>query len=115
MPAASGLTAQPVPDRPGRDRTCLQLAEQLGSVNAAAQELGTTWPSLRKASQRHGLGMPTRNPQAARRRAIAGARQRSSQPATPTLNPLFVALNLGALPARERSPAALYERVRREE
>jgi hypothetical protein len=26
------------------------LAEQLGSINAAATELGTTWPSLRKAS-----------------------------------------------------------------
>jgi hypothetical protein len=25
------------------------LAEQLGSVNAAATELGTTWPSLRNA------------------------------------------------------------------
>jgi hypothetical protein len=25
------------------------LAERLGSVNAAAVELGTTWPSLRKA------------------------------------------------------------------
>jgi WhiB family redox-sensing transcriptional regulator len=40
------------------------LAEQLGSVNAAATELGTTWPSLRKAFTRHGLGMPARNPQA---------------------------------------------------
>ena len=37
------------------------LAEQLGSVNAAAAELGTTWPSLRKAFQRHGLGMSARN------------------------------------------------------
>ena len=31
-----------------------QLAEQLGSVNAAATELGTTWPSLRKAFTRPG-------------------------------------------------------------
>jgi hypothetical protein len=37
-----------------------QLAEQLGSVNAAA-ELGTTWPSLRKAFARRGLGMPARD------------------------------------------------------
>jgi hypothetical protein len=50
------------------------LAERLGSVNAAATELGTTWPSLRKAFQRHGLGMPARNPEA--------VRQRSSQSAT---------------------------------
>jgi uncharacterized protein YbjT (DUF2867 family) len=40
------------------------LAEQLGSVNAAAAELGTTWPSLRKAFTRRGLGMPARNPEA---------------------------------------------------
>jgi hypothetical protein len=38
------------------------LAEQLGSVNAAANQLGTTWPSLRKAFERHGLGVPARNP-----------------------------------------------------
>jgi hypothetical protein len=40
------------------------LAERLGSINPVAQELGTTWPSLRKAFQRHGLGMPARNPEA---------------------------------------------------
>jgi hypothetical protein len=91
------------------------LAEQLGSVNAAATELGTTWPSLRKAFTRHGLGMPTGNPEAIRQRAIAVARQRSGQPATPSLDPVFVALNPGALPARERSPAELYEWIRREE
>jgi hypothetical protein len=92
-----------------------QLAEQLGSVNAAATQLGTTWPSLRKAFTRHGLGMPTRNPEAVRQRAIAAARQRSGQPTTPGLDPVFAALNPGALPARERSPAELYEWVRREE
>jgi WhiB family redox-sensing transcriptional regulator len=91
------------------------LAEQLGSVNAAAAELGTTWPSLRKAFTRHGLGMPARNPQAVRQRAIDAARQRSGQPATPGLDPVFVALNPGVLPARERSPAELYEWVRRDE
>ena len=91
------------------------LAEQLGSDTAAAQELGTTWPSLRKAFTRHGLGMPVRNPEAVRQRAIAAARQRSGQPATPNLDPVFVALNPGALPARERSPAELYQWVRREE
>src|SRR5829696_5335994 len=90
------------------------LAEQLGSVNAAAAELGTTWPSLRKAFTRHGLGMP-RNPEAVRQRAIAAARQRTGRPATPTLDPRFIALNPAALPARERSPAELYQWVRREE
>jgi WhiB family redox-sensing transcriptional regulator len=91
------------------------LAEQLGSVNAAATELGTTWPSLRKAFARHGLGMPARNPEAVRQRAIAATRQRTGQPATPALDPAFVALNPGALPARERSPAELYQWVRRDE
>jgi hypothetical protein len=91
------------------------LAEQLGSVNAAAQQLGTTWPSLRKAFGRHRLGMPTPNPKAVRQRAIAAARQRSGQPATPALDPVFVALNPGALPARERSPAELHQWVRRDE
>jgi hypothetical protein len=43
----------------GEAERAFQLAEQLGSVNAAAQQLGTTWPSLRKAFTRHGLGMPT--------------------------------------------------------
>ena len=59
--------------------------------------------------------MPARNPEAVRQRAIAAAHQRSGQPATPTLDPVFVALNPGALPARERSPAELYEWVRRDE
>jgi WhiB family transcriptional regulator, redox-sensing transcriptional regulator len=101
-------------DRAEAERA-FQLAEQLGSVNAAATELGTTWPSLRKAFTRHGLGMPARNPEAVRRRAIAAARQRSGQPVTPTLDPVFVALNPGALPARERPAAELHEWVRRDE
>jgi hypothetical protein len=99
----------------GEAERAFELAEQLGSVNAAAAELGTTWPSLRKAFTRHGLGMPTRNSEAVRQRAIAATRQRTGQPATPGLDPVFVALNPGALPARERSPAELYHWVRREE
>jgi hypothetical protein len=59
--------------------------------------------------------MPARNPEAIRQRAIAAAHQRAGQPATPSLDPRFVALNPGALPARERSPAELYQWVRREE
>jgi hypothetical protein len=91
------------------------LAEQLGSVNAAAAELDTTWPSLRKAFQRHGLGMPARNPQAVRQRAIDAARQRTGRPATPPLDPVFAALNPSALPARPRSPAERYQWVPRDE
>jgi hypothetical protein len=99
----------------GEAERAFQLAEQLGSVNAAAAELGTTWPSLRKAFTHHGLRMPARNPAAVHQRAIAAARQRTGQPAIPSLDPVFAALNPGALPALERSPAELYEWVRRDE
>jgi WhiB family redox-sensing transcriptional regulator len=91
------------------------LAERLGSVNAAAHQLDTTWPSLRKAFTRHSLGMPAPNPEAIRQRAIAAAHQRSGRPATPSLDPVFIALNPGVLPARERSQAELFQWVRRDE
>jgi hypothetical protein len=111
----SGLAAQPLlTDRAEAERA-FALAERLGSVNAAAQELGTTWPPLHKAFTRHGLGMPAPNPQAVRQRAIDAIRQRTERPATPSLDPVFVALNPNALPARPRSPAELYQWVRREE
>jgi hypothetical protein len=84
-------------------------------VNAAAAELGTTWPSLRKAFARHGLGMPARNPLAVRQRAAEAARQRTGKPAAPSLDPVFVALNHGELPVRARSGGELAERVRRAE
>ena len=92
-----------------------RLAERLGSVNAAAAELGTTWPSLRKAFTRHGLGMPARNPEAIRQRAIDAARQRTGRPATPSLDPVFVALNHSEIPVRARSGGELAERLRRAE
>ena len=101
-------------DRAEAERA-FQLAEQLGSVNAAATQLGTTWPSLRKAFTRHGLGMPSRNPETVRQRAVAAARQRSGQPVAPPLDPVFAALNPNALPARPRSPAELHQWVRRDE
>jgi WhiB family redox-sensing transcriptional regulator len=101
-------------DRAEAERA-FHLAERLGSVNAAAAELGTTWPSLRKAFTRHGLGMPARNPEAVRQRAAEAARQRTGQPATPALDPVFVALNHSELPVRARSGGELAERVRRAE
>ena len=101
-------------DRAEAERA-FQLAEQLGGGGVDATQLGTTWPSLRKAFTRHGLGMPTRNPEAIRQRAVAAAHQRSGQPVTPPLDPVFVALNPNALPARPRSPAELHQWVRRDE
>jgi hypothetical protein len=91
------------------------LAERLGSVNAAAAQLGTTWPSLCKAFQRHGLGMPARNPEAVRQRAIEAARQRTGRQPMPSLDPVFVALNRDEVPIRARSGGELAERVRRAE
>jgi hypothetical protein len=99
----------------GEAERAFALAERLGSTNAAAQELGTTWPSLRKAFTRHDLGMPARNPEAVRQRAVEAARQRTGHPTTPALDPVFVALNHGELPVRARSGGELAERVRRAE
>jgi hypothetical protein len=64
---------------PGR----LLAPHELGSVNAAAAELGATWPSLRKAFTRHGLGMPTPSPKPSASATIAAAHQRTGQPARP--------------------------------
>ena len=67
---------------------------------AAAPQLGATWPSLRKAFTRHGLGMPARNPEAVRQRTSSATSCRGGPPAAPPLDPVFVALNQGELPTR---------------
>ncbi len=108
---------QPTPflaDRAEAERA-FRLAERLGSVNAAAAELGTTWPSLRKAFTRHALGMPTPDPAAVGARRAAAARA-GRQP-TRELDPAFVALNprlVATLAGRARR-GELGERVRRAE
>jgi len=88
---------------PGEAERAFALAERLASINAAAAELGTTWPSLRKAFQRHGLGMPAPNPEAVRQRANTAAHKRSGRPVTPSLDPVCVTLNRGAIPTRAQS------------
>ncbi len=109
---------QPSPflaDRAQAERA-YRLAERLGSVNAAAAELGTTWPTLRKAFTRHGLGMPTPDPAAVSARKAAAARGHQP-PATRELDGAFVALNrplVAPLAARAR-PGELPTRVRRAE
>jgi hypothetical protein len=62
--AQKGVGWQPsrLPTDRAKPSGAYALAEQLDNANAAAKELGTTWPSLRKAFTRHRLGMPARNP-----------------------------------------------------
>ena len=93
-------------DRAEAERA-FQLAEQLGRVNAAAAELGTTWPSLRKAFGRHGLGMPARNPEAVRQRAIAAAHQRNRAAGRPGPGPGV----RGPQPRRPPGPRAITGRA----
>jgi hypothetical protein len=97
----------------GEAERAFALAERLGSVNAAAAELGTTWPSLRKAFTRHGLGMPARNPETVRERAIEAARQRSGRSRRAWTR--CCSAHHGGLPVRARSGGELAERVRRAE
>jgi hypothetical protein len=115
LTAPPGLAAQPVPGRPGRGRTCLPARRTAGQRQRRRTRTRDHLASLRKAFTRHGLGMPARNREAVRQRAMAAARQRGGWPATPGLDPVFVALNPGALPARARPDAELYQWVRREE
>jgi hypothetical protein len=62
--------------------------------------------------------MPARNPEAVRQRAIAAGRHRSGQsapPATPPLDPVFVALNRGQLPSPRGTQPEQGVRLRRAE
>jgi WhiB family redox-sensing transcriptional regulator len=100
----------------GEAERAFQLAEQLGSINAAARQLGTTWPSLRKAFQRHELGMPTPNPAAINQRksTVQLARLGGRRPTAPELDPAFVQLNPGNVP-RRRGHTGSPVRLRRAE
>jgi hypothetical protein len=59
--------------------------------------------------------MPARDPEAVRQQAVDAAHKRTGQPATPSLDPVFVALNHGEIPTRARSGGELAEWVRRAE
>jgi WhiB family transcriptional regulator, redox-sensing transcriptional regulator len=76
-----------------------QRAAQVG-INQTRKELGVSDRALRTAWQRHGLGLPPR--------------PTSRQPAG-RLDPVFLALNRGILPARASSDQELAARVRRAE
>jgi hypothetical protein len=58
--------------------------------------------------------MPARNPEAVRQRAVAGA-SRAGPPAAPTLDPVFVILNQGQVPAARGAHAEQGVRLRRAE
>ncbi len=103
-------------DRAEAERA-FRLATQLGSVNAAARQLGTTWPSLRKAFQRHELGMPTPDPAAVNRRksTVQLARLGGRRQTAPALDPVFVQLNLGNVPRARGHTGTPAVRLRRAE
>jgi WhiB family transcriptional regulator, redox-sensing transcriptional regulator len=103
-------------DREQAERA-FRLAEQLGSINAAAAELGTTWPSLRKAFQRHDLGMPTPNPAAVgqRKSTVQLAQRGTKRPTAPELDPMFTQLNPGVVPRARGHTGTPAVRLRRAE
>jgi predicted DNA-binding protein (UPF0251 family) len=101
----------------GEAERAFRPAEQLGSINAAAAQLGTTWPSLRKAFQRHQLGMPTPNPAAVNQRksTVQLARLGGRRPTAPELDPVFVQLNPGSVPQARGHTGTPAVRLRRAE
>ncbi len=97
---------------PERAREAFALAEQLGSVKAAARELGSSRPALVAGWQRFGLGMPdTSHPTVTRQ----GARPAGRHEPAGRLDPAFVMLNQDVLPVRASSEAERFWRVRRAE
>ena len=90
----------------GEAERAFQLATQLGSVNAAAQELGTSWPSLRKAftATAWACQPPTPRPSASgRSRRPAGAA--ASRPPRPWTRCLWPSTPAPSQPANGRRPS----------
>jgi WhiB family redox-sensing transcriptional regulator len=104
-------------DYPGRPRSspyardreqaerAFRLAEELGSIPAAAKQLGVSRPALRAGWQRFGLGTPD----------TARVRQARQAPRVARLDAAFLALNRTTLKVRSAGPAELAARVRRAE
>jgi hypothetical protein len=114
LPCLAGMGWQPSQFLSARAEAerAFQLAERLGSVNAAAAELGTTWPSLRRRSSATVWSCPPAT------RCGPAVDHRRGSPAQwavgyPALDPVFVALT--RRPFRGERPAAeLHEWVRHE-
>jgi hypothetical protein len=122
------LQPQPKPTNPPSrfltDRSeaeqAFRLAEQLGSINAAAAELGTTWPSLRKAFQATSWACPRptprrstseRAPSSSRGAAASGPPRRSLTRASSSSTPARCH-ELAATVARRRCGCAVPRRSR---
>jgi WhiB family transcriptional regulator, redox-sensing transcriptional regulator len=103
LPQPQGFQGGPQRTRFYQNRDAAEQAWQRAAkvgINQTRKELGVSDRALRTAWQRHGLGLPPRP---------------TATPPTPVLDPAFVALNRGLLPARERSDQELAAWVRREE
>jgi hypothetical protein len=82
-----------------------RLAEELGSIPAAAEQLGASRPALRAGWERFGLGTPD----------TARVRQQRQAPRVARLDGAFLMLNDTTLAVRTRNPQELAARVRRAE
>ena len=110
---ATGLAAQPVPHRPRRSRTGLSASP---NDSAASTPPPPSWAPPGRRYAKPSSGMSSACPSATLRPSASGpSPPPASAPASPSLDPVFMALNPGALPARERSPDELHVWVRRDE
>jgi hypothetical protein len=82
-----GLAAQPLPHRPGRDRTRLRARPTARQRQRRRGPVGHYLAVAAQSLHPPRLGIPTRNPEVVRQRAVAAARQGSGQPVTPPLDP----------------------------
>jgi len=90
---------------PAKARAAFRLAEALGSVKAAARQLGSSRSALQAGWQRFGLGTPDlARPTVTRPAPRVGQAGR--------LDAAFLALNQGVVPIRARSDAERFTRVR---
>jgi len=99
-----GLAAQPLPHRPRRGRTRLPARRAARQPQCGPR---LRWETAGGRCAKHSPATGSAGPRATPRR--------SGRPATPPLDSGVCALSPGALPARPRPAAELYQWVRREE